>query len=291
MGLSTGIPLHLRSKDLFRSVGNFCGQFLCSDEGRNLDYVRIKIRAKAVIPEEIPLWHGEMVFPIRISLEAPAPVSAGGNLKVFAHKWKNKSKGIVVSSEFNLSPPAETSTSSLLVGEEIGGGFNYGFTNMEALASEPDMGVREKMVINTEQEVGMRQDFEKRIGFGVAESRGSQGYGNLVGLKKDHLNHLSLLQDRWPDIWTEIGPRFVGLSLKELGCELGPSLVSIFKEWISEGGVCLSVAPSNLTVPFDLWPRDMISRSFDNVQRSGIQFPAGTSLRLFTGSGRAEDSF
>ncbi|CAN1776794.1 hypothetical protein LINPERHAP1_LOCUS13760 [Linum perenne] len=45
-----GIPLHLRSSDLFRHLGDFCGTFLGFELTSSLSYVRIKIKLKGDLP-------------------------------------------------------------------------------------------------------------------------------------------------------------------------------------------------------------------------------------------------
>ncbi|CAN0919589.1 hypothetical protein LINGRAHAP2_LOCUS31546 [Linum grandiflorum] len=90
-----GITLHLRSIELFRTIGAFCGKFLCFDEGKNLDVVRIKIKVSGIVPEEVPLCHGTMVFPVRVFLESPSPVSDSGPECSVGRWWKNKSIGSV----------------------------------------------------------------------------------------------------------------------------------------------------------------------------------------------------
>ncbi|CAN0862012.1 hypothetical protein LINGRAHAP2_LOCUS8364 [Linum grandiflorum] len=63
-----GIPLHLRSKQLYESIGDFCGGFLGSDEGTSLSHVRIKVRTTTTISDEIPLCFELDVYPIRVEM-------------------------------------------------------------------------------------------------------------------------------------------------------------------------------------------------------------------------------
>ncbi|CAN0863474.1 hypothetical protein LINGRAHAP2_LOCUS8700, partial [Linum grandiflorum] len=109
-----GIPLHLRSKKLFRKVGNVCGKFLCSDEGRYLDSVRIKIKMTGPFPGEIPICHDQDVFPLRIDLEAPSLVSASGSKNSFVRKWKNKAKLVEPLTPTSLSPVAPPPTGNVV---------------------------------------------------------------------------------------------------------------------------------------------------------------------------------
>ncbi|CAN0919151.1 hypothetical protein LINGRAHAP2_LOCUS31285, partial [Linum grandiflorum] len=90
-----GIPLHLRSKDLYRWLGALCAGFLCSDENSTLAYVRINIKVKpdALIPDEIPVRFGKEIFPVRIDLETPSPLSKSGPIDSFLKTWKAKGIG------------------------------------------------------------------------------------------------------------------------------------------------------------------------------------------------------
>ncbi|CAN0903419.1 hypothetical protein LINGRAHAP2_LOCUS22545, partial [Linum grandiflorum] len=64
-----GIPLHLRSKEFYRRIIEWCGGFIRSDESANLAWVRIKVKATGDIPEEIPLCCGEEVFSVGIEID------------------------------------------------------------------------------------------------------------------------------------------------------------------------------------------------------------------------------
>ncbi|CAN1191947.1 hypothetical protein LINPERHAP1_LOCUS13658 [Linum perenne] len=65
-----GIPLHLRSEELFKQVGDICGTFLEFDSGDSLSSVRLGIQLTGVIPEEIPILHGNHIFPVRVEVES-----------------------------------------------------------------------------------------------------------------------------------------------------------------------------------------------------------------------------
>ncbi|CAN1168787.1 hypothetical protein LINPERHAP2_LOCUS28017 [Linum perenne] len=69
-----GIPLHLRSNDLFRQLGDSCGRFLDFENGDSLSSVRIKIELTGALPEEVPICFDDMVFPVSISREG-MPIS------------------------------------------------------------------------------------------------------------------------------------------------------------------------------------------------------------------------
>ena len=77
--LIRGIPLHLRSPDLVRSLGDVCGGFLESEEVRDLTSVRIKVQLKGTLPDSIPICYGEEIYPVKLDfVSAPIPVSFGG---------------------------------------------------------------------------------------------------------------------------------------------------------------------------------------------------------------------
>ncbi|CAN1143919.1 hypothetical protein LINPERHAP1_LOCUS23803 [Linum perenne] len=62
-----GIPLHLRSSDLFRHLGDYCGTFLGFELTGSLSSVRIKIKLKGDLPESIPVNFGDQFFLLRVS--------------------------------------------------------------------------------------------------------------------------------------------------------------------------------------------------------------------------------
>ncbi|CAN1762922.1 hypothetical protein LINPERHAP1_LOCUS8597 [Linum perenne] len=49
--LVSGIPLNLRSSDLFRQLGSVCGEFLGFEEPGSLSSVRIKIKPKVAVSQ------------------------------------------------------------------------------------------------------------------------------------------------------------------------------------------------------------------------------------------------
>ncbi|CAN1158043.1 hypothetical protein LINPERHAP2_LOCUS21910 [Linum perenne] len=91
-----GIPLHLRSPDLFRQLGDFCGGFLCAEDGLNLSSIRLKVKVGGVIPDEVPLCHGCEVFPIRLEPDGWIPVPRHGVKDSFVKSWKSKGVGFAV---------------------------------------------------------------------------------------------------------------------------------------------------------------------------------------------------
>ncbi|CAN1134869.1 hypothetical protein LINPERHAP2_LOCUS8524 [Linum perenne] len=66
-----GIPLHLRSSDLFRHLGDYCGTFLGFELTGSLSSVRIKIKLKGELPESIPVHFGDRFFLLRVSSASP----------------------------------------------------------------------------------------------------------------------------------------------------------------------------------------------------------------------------
>ncbi|CAN1811099.1 hypothetical protein LINPERHAP1_LOCUS26129 [Linum perenne] len=81
-----GIPIHLRSPELFRQLGEFCGSFIQAEDEDSLSSIRVCLKLRGSIPEEIPLLFEEMVFPLRVEPETVVPrvkllkgcLSAGG---------------------------------------------------------------------------------------------------------------------------------------------------------------------------------------------------------------------
>ncbi|CAN1157690.1 hypothetical protein LINPERHAP2_LOCUS21696 [Linum perenne] len=71
-----GIPLHLRSSELIRSLGEACGGFLSATEGTDMSSVWIKVKIRGPVPEVIPLYEGMEVFPVTVGFEAGVPVPA-----------------------------------------------------------------------------------------------------------------------------------------------------------------------------------------------------------------------
>ncbi|CAN1763040.1 hypothetical protein LINPERHAP1_LOCUS8654 [Linum perenne] len=107
-----GIPLHLRSMELFRQIGEMCGGFVCAEEGLSLSSIRLKVRAGSLIPDELPICHGSDVFPVRIEAEAPSSISPQGRLSSFLDSWKGKSSGFLARSQVAAISGNTPSTSS-----------------------------------------------------------------------------------------------------------------------------------------------------------------------------------
>ncbi|CAN1759239.1 hypothetical protein LINPERHAP1_LOCUS7072 [Linum perenne] len=91
--VARGIPLHLRSKKLFKALGDRCRGFIRADEVSSLSSIRIKVSAGASIPEEVLVRFGTTFFPIRVELEGKAPMSPVGAEPEFFRRWKAKGKG------------------------------------------------------------------------------------------------------------------------------------------------------------------------------------------------------
>ncbi|CAN1263349.1 hypothetical protein LINPERPRIM_LOCUS11594 [Linum perenne] len=51
----SGLPLHLRSADLVRCLGDACGGFLAMAEGSDLSSIRVKVRLRGDISSAIPV--------------------------------------------------------------------------------------------------------------------------------------------------------------------------------------------------------------------------------------------
>ncbi|CAN1163120.1 hypothetical protein LINPERPRIM_LOCUS32502 [Linum perenne] len=63
--LIQGIPLHLRSLELFQSLGDKCGGFLDYDVSLcPISSVRIKVKEVGGIPEEVSIRFQTEVFPV-----------------------------------------------------------------------------------------------------------------------------------------------------------------------------------------------------------------------------------
>ncbi|CAN1188715.1 hypothetical protein LINPERHAP2_LOCUS39497 [Linum perenne] len=91
-----GIPLHLRSKELFKQLGDICGTFLEFDSGDSLSSVRLGIQLKGVIPEEIPILHGNQIFPVRVEVESVVSKSGNGESSGLLKGWRGKGKEVFV---------------------------------------------------------------------------------------------------------------------------------------------------------------------------------------------------
>ncbi|CAN1767293.1 hypothetical protein LINPERHAP1_LOCUS10212 [Linum perenne] len=104
------IPLHLRSADLFRQLGAFCGGFLAAEDGFCLSSVRLKVKVRGVIPDEVPLCFGKEVFPIRLEPDGVAPVAPHGSKESFVKGWK--SKGVGFSLQVLDGAPSQTAEPS-----------------------------------------------------------------------------------------------------------------------------------------------------------------------------------
>ncbi|CAN1826151.1 hypothetical protein LINPERHAP1_LOCUS31426 [Linum perenne] len=103
-----GIPLHLRSADLFRQLGEVCGVFLEFEESPSLSSVRLKIKLKGSLPEEIPVRFGDKVLSISIEPDRVglAPIRALGE------DWRSKGKASLFSRRPSLCEPAQSSVVS-----------------------------------------------------------------------------------------------------------------------------------------------------------------------------------
>ncbi|CAN1166048.1 hypothetical protein LINPERHAP2_LOCUS26512 [Linum perenne] len=64
-----GIPIHLRSSDLFRQIGSVCGVFLGFEVCTSLSSVRIKIRRAGSIPEVVPICFEGVSFMLNVTTD------------------------------------------------------------------------------------------------------------------------------------------------------------------------------------------------------------------------------
>ncbi|CAN1223197.1 hypothetical protein LINPERPRIM_LOCUS2022 [Linum perenne] len=116
-----GIPLHLRSMELFRHIGEFCGGFIGAEDGLSLSTVRLKVQRNTLIPEEVPICSGSEVFLVSIEAEAPTPLPLLGLRSTFLARWKAKRKGLT----FQISrPEVEVSSVKQIFSSSGSGGFD-----------------------------------------------------------------------------------------------------------------------------------------------------------------------
>ncbi|CAN1177113.1 hypothetical protein LINPERHAP1_LOCUS5006 [Linum perenne] len=62
-----GIPIHLRSVDLFRHLGLLCGEFLDFEEVGSLSSVRIKVRLVGALPESVSINYRDRAFWVKVT--------------------------------------------------------------------------------------------------------------------------------------------------------------------------------------------------------------------------------
>ncbi|CAN1792252.1 hypothetical protein LINPERHAP1_LOCUS19604, partial [Linum perenne] len=67
-----GIPIHLRSTDLFRQLGSECGEFMGFEVCSSLSSVRLRIKPTNSLPNEISVKHGDSLFTVRVILDQSA---------------------------------------------------------------------------------------------------------------------------------------------------------------------------------------------------------------------------
>ncbi|CAN0858176.1 hypothetical protein LINGRAHAP2_LOCUS7110 [Linum grandiflorum] len=71
-----GIPLHLRSKELFKAIGDICGNFLEFDVSNWFkDGVRLKIFVNNTIPDEVTIRYNNHLFSVLVVTEPLPPAS------------------------------------------------------------------------------------------------------------------------------------------------------------------------------------------------------------------------
>ncbi|CAN1164339.1 hypothetical protein LINPERHAP2_LOCUS25521 [Linum perenne] len=74
----SGIPLQLRSSELFKELGDLCGDFLSYDDRCSLSSVRLKIRLRGSVPEDIPLLFEDVIFPLKMVQDPFIPARSCG---------------------------------------------------------------------------------------------------------------------------------------------------------------------------------------------------------------------
>ncbi|CAN1130640.1 hypothetical protein LINPERHAP1_LOCUS10554 [Linum perenne] len=82
-----GIPLHLRSSDLARSLGEALGGFLDFSAGFDLSSFRVKVKKRVELSSVILILFGSDSFPVFIEPELGLPVALL-NSKDYFHKMK-----------------------------------------------------------------------------------------------------------------------------------------------------------------------------------------------------------
>ncbi|CAN1120409.1 hypothetical protein LINPERHAP2_LOCUS174 [Linum perenne] len=87
-----GIPIHLRSTDLFRQLGEACGSYLEHQAGDSLSSVRLKIKLSGALPEEISFISGDEVFPVSICPDGFSHHAILHVAPVPSRDWKSKDK-------------------------------------------------------------------------------------------------------------------------------------------------------------------------------------------------------
>ncbi|CAN0922513.1 Putative ribonuclease H protein At1g65750 [Linum grandiflorum] len=127
-----GIPIHLKSKELLLSIGDFCGGFICSEETQSLSSARIKIKLNGVIPEEIPICFGGLCFPVSVlpdSLVSPAcKLLPSGE----PSSWRYKGKATFVSKRFICKPEPRVSGASTSSEGKVGNGKRFSTVESES---------------------------------------------------------------------------------------------------------------------------------------------------------------
>ncbi|CAN1751437.1 hypothetical protein LINPERHAP1_LOCUS4325 [Linum perenne] len=106
-----GIPLHLRSPALFIQIGNSCGSFLSFEDGGPLSSVRIFVRMRGVLPEEIPICFDGVIFPVRVEPESIISPSCLGDELSPERLWRSKGKASLGSFGVCRSPSQSGSSS------------------------------------------------------------------------------------------------------------------------------------------------------------------------------------
>ncbi|CAN1823074.1 hypothetical protein LINPERHAP1_LOCUS30223 [Linum perenne] len=166
-----GIPLHLRSTELARCVGEVCGDYLEMAEGNDLSSFRVKVKIRGELPEVIPLSVGSEIFPVKVVPSLSFPWKCPGP-KVCSNS-SSKGKAIVgiqkeiISEGLELMGAGDPAAPMMLRGESSGYG---GSTSLQASTFS--------MV--TERETSSEQVMRQQV-FGLSKVQSQICSGGAVG--------------------------------------------------------------------------------------------------------------
>ncbi|CAN1157851.1 hypothetical protein LINPERHAP2_LOCUS21791 [Linum perenne] len=155
-----GIPLHIRSMELFRQIGEMCGGFVSAEEGLSMSSIRLKVKAGSLIPDELPLCHGSDVFPVRIEAEAPSSISPQGMLSSFLDSWKGKSSGFLARTKpasISDNTPSTSAASPFCTEPQMGATVGMPDNSLVCNA-EADIGAGRALLRNSESVLTQKED-------------------------------------------------------------------------------------------------------------------------------------
>ncbi|CAN1802168.1 hypothetical protein LINPERHAP1_LOCUS23260 [Linum perenne] len=206
--LVRGIPLHIRSKELFKLLGDKCGGFIRAEDVTSLNSIRIKIKLGSEIPEEILIRFGSDIFPLRIELEGVSSISPFGSESDFFRTWKGKGKPRVggpigCPPEADLSDPSCSKMSGIDPQFE-GGGDRPQDKELQAANSKEDVSVglmggnRSLVRVSTGQIMTPSSDYE------IETPLDPKGFSAFVGLKLNGKEDLVLMSRVGPLVWEKV---------------------------------------------------------------------------------------